>query len=145
MQAVGFSIGVASQVTGLTARQIRLLVSGGVVAPSVHAPRVAGDGARFSYFDLMRLKVAAVLRSGGEVAAARLAPAMVELTKVRDGGWDGCLLYTTDWVTFSLTRDAAELAANVAASPVTVVVSLDAVHRELQAAMSDLAMAAPAA
>lgn len=145
MDQMGFTIGVASELAGLSARQIRLLAEAGVVGPSLRTPKGRGDSARFSFFDVLRLRVVAHLRAAGDVASERLRPAMTEMAKVRDGSWAGKLLHTADWESFDLQDDAATLANAMSTRPLTVVVSLSAVEAELGAGLSRLGLSAPQA
>lgn len=143
MDPLGFSIGVASELTGLTQRQIRHLAAGGVIKPSIRPPKGRGSVARYSYFDLLRLKVVERLRAAGDVAPERLRLAMAELGKVRDGGWDGCLLHTADWETFDLARSAAELDGRMGTGPLWVLVALGPIDRELRDGLARMSLGAP--
>jgi hypothetical protein len=145
MDQVGFTIGVASELSGMTARQIRLLGEAGVVRPSLRTPKGRGDSARFSFFDVLRLRVITRLRASGDVPAERLRLAMGELAKVRDGGWEGKLLHTSDWESFALVDDPGRLAAGLGSSALTVVVSLSAVDAELGVELRRLGLSSPQA
>ena len=67
----GFSTGQASRLTGLSARQLDHWDRKGFLKPSLEAARGYGSRRRYSFADVVRLRVAARLRAAG-VGLARI-------------------------------------------------------------------------
>ena len=136
-------MGVATEVTGLTDRQIRHLHQRGLVLPTIGAPSGKGTVARYAFYDLMVLGVLARLRmtADGSRAPGR---AINEMEKLRAGGWTQHLLVTGDWQSFWLEQDRGELLGRLDHDALLVTVDLGRLDAQLRTNLERFGIGAPA-
>jgi DNA-binding transcriptional MerR regulator len=94
--SLGFSTAQAARLTGLTARQLDHWDRKGFLKPSLERARGYGSTRRYSFGDIVRLRVAARLRAAG-VGLARIQRCAEALERIggEDGGLGGVRLLVT--------------------------------------------------
>lgn len=144
MRQHGFPIGVASSVTGLSVKQVRTLAAKNIVLPSLGGPSGPGSMVRYSFFDLLCLRVVERLRAGGDISFGQLTRAASELEKLRGGGWSQRCLVTYDCSVFELYPEPLPPQAVAEAGELLVVVRLLLVDRQLRQGLGAYQLGAPA-
>lgn len=139
MPQIGFPMAVATQVSGLTAWQIRHLSDSGLLRPELGVPSGKGSRARYSFYDLIMLRVAQLLGSEQD----RLARALAELEKLRPGGWTQKLMVTTDWQSYFLYDDVDAARADRGAQALMVVIDLGLIDAQLRLGLGEFGLGAP--
>jgi len=135
-----FTRAASAQAAGLTIEQLRYYAARHVVAPSARPAAGRGSSVRYTFFDLLKLRVIRLLHNDTATNIEMARSAARELDKVRAGGWTGAYLTTSDWDVFWI-RDRNALAA-LADESLCVTVSLAAVDRDLRVALRLLGMSA---
>jgi DNA-binding transcriptional MerR regulator len=140
---VGFPTSVAAQASGLSVDQIRYLQERRVLTPSIANPRGRGKAVRWSFEDLLAMRVIHALRSAGEAPTPLIAAALMELRKLGRQNPAGRILVFGEQQTFSLV-DAASLSVLAAEAELLLAVALGPVADALRGRLAELGIAAPA-
>jgi DNA-binding transcriptional MerR regulator len=106
-----FSTSEAARLTGLTARQLDHWDRKGFVRPSVEKASGYGSARRYSFADIVRLRVAARLRAGGVPLARirRCAEALAKLDPAADLGKARLLVVGTSVLWARSDREVVDL------------------------------------